>query len=174
MKKVRGWWLLFLAPMLAASVVIWFSASGMEQWSISIISFLAFCGLLCMFAVSEIAYHFWPKPAVVAMRVIFFASLLSVGAIPLTHWPLRASVRIWERPLRDIHDRVARGEPVSTPVRVGPFYVHKTMTVHGVKPRLILDTNESGETSLLLAKEPPGNEWSYIILHDDWILFAED
>lgn len=174
LKKERKWWILFFAPLLIAIAVIWYSASGLEPTLTSALSIFIVLCFLSVIAAFEVTSKGWPARRIMTLRVVLFSSILAVCAIPFTHWPLRTSVRIWDRPLREIHSRFARGEHVETPIRVGPFWIHKLIMVRPGMPGIVLEPDRNGETSLLLSDEVPGNAWSSVSLHGDWILYSED
>ena len=78
--------------------------------------------LACIWFV-KVGERNYSLPLRLLLPLVYFGLLFS---IPMTEWPLRFTLAIYQRPLQRLVDRTLAGSTVTFPQRIGPFVIYKT------------------------------------------------
>lgn len=163
------------AAALLALIAVWLSATGIEQFSMSIVSAgLAFVALLlgsvwfgwCRF-IGRPVY-----PAVLS-SVAIFAILVSVA---VTQWPLRISYSLSRSAFNAAAQSVRNGKNLTLPQRIGLFTVREAEISHTGVVCLWTRPGAGGNTGFVQCRrdDVPFNLWSMVKLDNEWQFISED
>ena len=160
---------------LLATVAVWLSATGCEQFSMVFWSILFSIPVIVIGSVF-VGWQRYTRRSVFTAMVGSLVCLALIASVAVWQWPLRVSYG-WSRAAFDsLAQRVRAGDPLEMPQRVGLFTVRKAEVSHDDVVCLWIIPNPSGSTGFVQCGRDhvPFNLWSLVKLDDHWQFISED
>jgi hypothetical protein len=164
-----------IAVALLALIAVWLSATGIEQFSMYIVS----AGLAFIVFLLGSVWFGWCRfigrpvyPAVLS-SVAIFTILVSVAS---TQWPLRITYSLSRSAFNAAAQSVRKGEDLILPRRVGLFTIRKAEVSYSGVVCLWTQPAAGGNTGFVQCGRDhvPFNLWSMVKLDDGWQFISED
>ena len=160
---------------LLTGVVVWLSASGCEQISMVLSAILLSAPVVVLGSVLVGWRRHTLRPVGPAVLVALL-SLAIIASVAIWQWPLRVSHDCSRTAFNWLAQRVARGEQVQTPRRVGLFNIRKAEISYNGIVCLWIVPDTAGSTGFVECPRDyvPSNLWSLVKLDDHWQFISEN
>ena len=160
---------------LLAALSMWLSATGIEQFSMYIVSF----GLAFIVFLLGSVWFGWCRfigrpvfPVVLSVTVIF----ISLASVAVTQWPLRIAYSLSRSAFDAAAQSVRDGKELALPRRVGLFTIRKAEVSYSGIVCLWTRPAAGGNTGFVQCGRDhvPFNLWSMVKLDNGWQFISED
>jgi hypothetical protein len=154
------------------------SAAGCT-WIAAVLASIGLALIVCLVGPSWVfAHRAAGRTSGVAVAQVV-AALAVIVSVATTHWPLRITFALSRPWLADAASRVAAGEPLGTPARVGLFTIEKTENYWSPREGpvcLWMDLEPSGYTGFVrwAGDDGPCNPFWAVRLADEWWFVEQD
>jgi len=160
---------------LLAALAVWLSATGIEQFSLCIVS----AGLACIVILHGSVWFGWcrfigrPVYPVVLSVLAMFAILVSVA---VTQWPLRITYSLSRSAFNAVAQSIRDGKSVTLPQRIGLFTIREAEISRTGVVCLWTRPAAGGNTGFVQCSRDyvPFNLWSMVKLDNKWQFISED
>jgi hypothetical protein len=163
------------AGSLLAAVAIWLSATGIESFSLLIVS-VAISFIVILIGLAWLVWRDFVDRSAYPAALGTATILTIIVSVTLTQWPLRITYSLSRSAFDSVAQTILEGKELSMPQRVGLFVVRKAEVSHDGIVCLWTKPAPGGNTGFVQCKRShvPFNLWSMVKLDDGWQFIAED